>query len=173
MTTTEAVNHTLWEQNTLCRLRRASFVANEQHKFFPKDNPTGCDSEGNRPNFCEAQLLSGVTEPTETSCIVKTLASTQACALFTLEYCSIKNSFFLKESHTYSITELLRLVQGKAICIAVMTSYRIGKLLCQMCFCSTKQLASRERLFQRVATFYVLSGLKDKYKLHSLESFWS
>lgn len=50
-----------------------------------------------------------------------------------------------------------------------MTSYRIGKLLCQMCCCSTKQSLQAERLFQRVATFYVLSGLKDKYKLHSLE----
>lgn len=64
MTTTEAMNHTVGEQNTLCRLRRASFVANKHHEFFHKDNPTGCDSEGNHPNFCEAQFLSGVTEPT-------------------------------------------------------------------------------------------------------------
>lgn len=75
MTTTEAMNHTVGEQNTLCRLRRASCVANKHHKFFQKDNPTGCDSEGNHPNFCEAQFLSGVTEPTETCSIVKTLAS--------------------------------------------------------------------------------------------------
>lgn len=76
---------------------------------------------------------------------------------------------FLKESHTYSITILLRLVQGKAICIAVMTSYTTGKLLCQMCCCSAKQSLQAERLVQSVAIFYVLSGLKDKHKLYSLE----
>lgn len=92
MTTTEALNHTAGEQNILCRLRRASFVENKQ-KFFPKGSPTECDSEGNHPNFYETQLLFGVTEPTETCCIVKTLASAQACALFTFEYCSVKNSF--------------------------------------------------------------------------------
>lgn len=52
---------------------------------FPKDSPTGCESEGNHPNFCEAQLLFCATEPTETCCSVKTLASAQACALFTLK----------------------------------------------------------------------------------------
>lgn len=99
MTTTEAPNHKVGEQNIHCRLRRLSVVENKQHKFFPKGSPTGCDSEGNQPNFCEAKLLFSVTEPTETCCIVKTLASAQACALFTLKYCSVKNSFIKGKPH--------------------------------------------------------------------------
>lgn len=86
------------EQNILCRLKRAGFVENKQCNFFPKDSPTGCESEGNHPIFYEAQLLLSIREPTEICCVEKSLASAETCALFTHKYCNIKSNF-IKGSH--------------------------------------------------------------------------
>lgn len=97
--TTEAMDQTAGVQNSLCRLRGVCFAENRQHNFFPKDSPRGCDSGGNHPNFCEAQLLFSIVEPTETYSIVKALASAHSCAMFTLKYCSAKYNFIKGKPH--------------------------------------------------------------------------
>lgn len=166
MSTTEAMNHTVGEQNILCRLRRASFVANKQHKFFQKDNQTGCDSEGSHPNFCEAQKFSFLMSLSQLKPVVlwKHWHQHRRVLCSPLNIVALK-IIFVKESHAYSITVLLRLVQGKAICIAVMTFPTTWKL-CQMCCSSAKQLASSEAV---PACCHILCPVRPQGQIHSLK----
>lgn len=162
--TTEALDHMVGEQNILCRLKRAGFVENKQHNFFPKDSPTGCDSEGNHPIFYEAQILLSVREPTEVCCVEKSLASAQTCVLFTDKYCNIKSNF-IKGSHTrnskdkacpspnnlHRCDDILQIIVEKW-----KTPLLPGLIWCKM------ELAT-ERLFQNVAILYVPPCLQDKH----------
>lgn len=128
VTTTEAPNHAVGEQNILWRLWRPVLLRMNT-TIFSKNSPTGCESEGSHPNFCEAQLLFCVTEPTETCYSVKRWH--QDTHVLPLPSNSVALEIvLLVRSHIYSVTVKFRLVWAKEICITVVTSYRTGKLLC-------------------------------------------